>query len=181
MKTTLKIKGSLFVAVMIMLSTSVFAIPGNEESFADTINFNTFLGKVVDVKSGRVLPFATIEALGSNIATVSNIDGDFSIKIAKDSKVTELKISYIGFSNEMISLASLSGSKAEKIKLSPNSVQLEEVTVRPKDAIALMADVLANIKENYSDGPMMMRGFYRETILKNKNYASISEAAVDIV
>jgi len=180
MKTTQKIKGSLLAAVLIMLSSSVFAIHGNEEEFADTINFNTFLGKVVDGKSGRILPFATIEALGSNIATVSNIDGEFSIKIAKDSKVADLKISYIGFSNEIVPLASLSGNKAEKIRLSPSSVQLEEVTIRPKDALALMAEVLSNIKENYSDGPMMMRGFYRETILKNKNYASISEAVVDI-
>ncbi|MDX2432845.1 MAG: carboxypeptidase-like regulatory domain-containing protein, partial [Bacteroides sp.] len=180
MKTTRKIKGSWLAAVLIMLSATAFALPGNEDEFADTINFTTYYGKVADVKSGRSLAFATIEALGTNVATVSNIDGDFSIKIAKDSKVSELKISYIGFANEMVALTRFKGSKPEKISLTPSSVQLEEVTIRPKNALALMADVLRNIRDNYSPSPMMMRGFYRETILKNKNYASISEAVVDI-
>ena len=180
MKTRTKIKGSWLVAVMIMLSSSVFAFPAIEDEFADTIDFNTYSGKVVNGKNGRVLPFATIEALGSNIATVSNLDGEFSIKIAKDSRITELKISYIGFSNEIVPLSEFAGTKIKKIGLSPSSVQLEEVIIRPKDALNLMAEVLNNIKENYSPAPMMMRGFYRETILRNKNYASISEAVVDI-
>lgn len=180
MKTTRKIKGCWLAAVLIMLSATAFALPGNEDEFADTINFTTYYGKIADGKSGRELPFATIEAVGTNIATVSNIDGNFSIKIPKDSKVSELKISYIGFANEMVALTRFKGSNPEKISLTPSSVQLEEVTIRPKDALALMADVLKNIKTNYSPSPMMMRGFYRETILKNKNYASISEAVVDI-
>jgi len=180
MKTRTKIKGSWLAAVMILLSTAVFAFPGNEDEFADTINFNTYTGKVVNGKNGRVLPFATIEALGSNVATVSNLDGEFIIKIAKDSRVSELKISYIGFSNETVPLSEFSGDKPGKISLSPSSVQLEEVTIRPKDALRLMAEVLYNIRENYTPSPMMMRGFYRETILRNKNYASISEAVVDI-
>ncbi len=180
METLIKIKGSWLLAVLIMLSTNALAFPGNEDEFADTLNFSTYYGKVLDGKSGRILPFAAIEALGSNIATVSNIDGDFSIKIPKDSKISELKISYIGFSNEIVALTRFIGGKPAHIELSPSSVQLEEVTIRPKDALKLMADVLDNIKENYSQGPMMMRGFYRETILRNKNYASISEAVVDI-
>ncbi len=180
MKTRTIIKGSWLVAVMIMLSASVFAFPANEDEFADTINFNTYSGKVVNGENGRVLPFATIEALGSNIATVSNLDGEFSIKIAKDSRITEIKVSYIGFSNEIVPLSEFAGAKTKKIGLSPSSVQLEEVIIRPKDALSLMADVLNNIHENYSPAPMMMRGFYRETILRNKNYASISEAVIDI-
>ena len=180
MKTRTKIKGSLLAAVMIILSTSVFAFTGNEDEFADTINFDTYSGKVVNGENGRLLPFATIEALGSNVATVSNLDGEFSIKIAKGSRVTELKVSYIGFSNETVSLSEFDEGKLKKFGLSPSSVQLEEVTVRPKDALALMAEVLDNIQNNYSPAPMMMRGFYRESILRNKNYASISEAVVDI-
>ena len=132
---------------MIMLSTSVFAFPGNEDEFADTINFDSYSGKVVNGRNGRVLPFATIEAIGSNVATVSNLDGEFSIKIAKDSRVTELKVTYIGFSNETVPLSEFAEGKLEKIGLSPSSVQLEEVTIRPNDALDLMADVLYNIEK----------------------------------
>lgn len=180
MKNRTNIKGSWMIAALIMLSSTVLAFNGNEDDFADTINFNTYFGKVVNGDNGKVLPFATVEATGSNIATVTNLDGEFSIKIPKDATVSELKISSIGFSNTMVSLTSLTGNKSKKISLEPSSVQLEEITVRPKDALELMADVLDNIRDNYSNDPMMMRAFYRETILKNKNYASISEAVVDI-
>jgi hypothetical protein len=180
MKTTKKIKVGWLLAVLMMISTGVLAFPGNEDELADTINFNAYYGKVVDGKSGRILPFATIEALGSNIATVSNIDGDFSIKIPKDSKVSALKLSYVGFSNQNVPLDRFKADNTLNIELEPSSVQLEEVTIRPKDALALMTDVLDNIQKNYSIDPMMMRGFYRETIQRNKNYASIAEAVVDI-
>lgn len=180
MKTRTKIKESWLLALMIMLSSTLFASAGNEEEYADTVNYNNYTGKIVNGENGRALPFATIEAVGSNMATVSNLDGEFIIKIPKDSEVTELKISYIGFANETIALSDFNGNKDEEIGLTPSSVQLEEITIRPRDALNLMADVLRNIQTNYSSGPMMMRGFYRETILRNRNYVSISEAVVDI-
>jgi len=180
MKNTGKFKGSWLVAGILMMSSMVLATPGNEKEFVDTVNFNTYYGQVIDVANSRFLPFATIEAVGSNVATVSNIDGEFTIKIAKESKVAELKISYIGFASETISLSDFKLSRTKKIVMKPNSVQLEEITIRPQDALELIVDVLTNIKNNYSTDPMMMRGFYRETIQRGRNYASISEAVVDI-
>lgn len=180
MKTKIIIKGSWLVAGLLMISTTLLAYPGSKDEFADTLNFNTYYGQITDRHNERNLPFATIEALGSNIATVSNIDGEFIIKITKDSKVTELKISYIGFTNEIVSLSDFKGDKTKRIKLEPSTVQLEEVTIRPQDALELISDVLANVRQNYSNEPMMMRGFYRETIQRGRNYASISEAVIDI-
>ena len=180
MKSTMRIKGGGLLAGLLMLSTTALALPRIEEEFTDTLNFDTYNGLVVDMVNSRNLPFATIEAIGSNVATVSNIDGEFIIKIAKDSKVSELKISYIGFANEIVSLSDFKENRAKIIGMKPSAVQLKEITIRPQDALELMVDVLANIRENYSVDPMMMRGFYRETIQRGKNYASISEAVVDI-
>ena len=180
MKSTMRIKGGGLLAGLLMLSITALALPRIEEEFTDTLNFDTYNGLVVDMVNSRNLPFATIEAIGSNVATVSNMDGEFIIKIAKDSKVSELKISYIGFANEIVSLSDFKENRAKIIGMKPSAVQLKEITIRPQDALELMVDVLANIRENYSVDPMMMRGFYRETIQRGKNYASISEAVVDI-
>lgn len=180
MKTQTRIKGSWLIAALLLISSSVFAYTGNEEEFADTVNFNSFYGKVVNEKNGKALPFATVEAIGSNVATVSNMDGEFTIKLPKESTVSELKISYIGFSNQTVALSSFNSEKDVEISLSASSVQLDAITIRPKNALKLMAEVLSNIHNNYSPDPMMMRAFYRESILKNKNYASISEAVVDV-
>ena len=168
------------MAALLFLGTTLFAFPGNEEELADTINYKSFYGKVIDSNSSKALPFATIEALGSNTATVSNIDGEFTIKIERNADVSQLKVSYIGFQNQILDLANFEGKRSFTVELNPSTIQLKQVTIRPKDAMELINDVLYNIRNNYSDSPMMMRGFYRETIQRGKNYVSISEAVIDV-
>lgn len=180
MKTLIMNKGIWLMALAIFISTSVFAMPKADEELIDTVNFKAYYGKVIDRQSSRTLPFATIEAIGSNIATVSNIDGEFTIKINKEADVSDLKLSYIGFRNKTIQISEFKGDNELTIMLDPSIVQLKEVTVRPEDAMGLIADVLYSVKKNYSTDPMMMRGFYRETILRGRNYVSISEAVIDV-
>lgn len=180
MKTLIMNKGIWLMVLAIFISTSVFAMPKADEELIDTVNYKAYYGKVIDRQSSRTLPFATIEAIGSNIATVSNIDGEFTIKINKEADVSDLKLSYIGFRNKIVQISEFKGDNELTIMLDPSIVQLKEVTVRPEDAMGLIADVLYNVKKNYSTDPMMMRGFYRETILRGRNYVSISEAVIDV-
>ncbi len=180
MKTLIIKKGVLLILLAIFISSVTYAnLTGNEE-LIDTVNYTAYFGKVVNAENSRTLPFATIEAVGSNIATVTNIDGEFTIKIDKSAEVTDLKVSYIGFSNKNVELSLFSNDRTTTIELKPSSVQLREITIRPQDAMELIKDVLTNVRENYSSEPMMMRGFYRESIMRGRNYVSISEAVVDI-
>jgi hypothetical protein len=180
MKTKMYNIRSWMMLGMLLLGTSLFAFYGEKNEITDTVNYRAYYGKVIDAANLRALPFATIEVVGSNIATVSNIDGEFTIKIPKDSQVRKLKISYLGFSNKMVELDEFRGDRSNTIGLDQSPVQLKEITVRPEDALGLIMDVLGNIRRNYSPEPMMMRGFFRETIQKGRNYASISEAVIDI-
>ena len=180
MKTSNKNNRSWMMVLAILISASVYATPTGEGELIDTINFKIYSGQVFDAESSRTLPFATIEAIGSNIATVTNIDGEFIIKIARDVVVSGLKVSYIGFNNKTVALNQFKGKRLHTIRLDRSTVQLKEIVIRPHDAMELIVDVLANVKKNYSVDPMMMRGFYRETILRGRNYVSISEAVIDI-
>lgn len=180
MKTSIDNKGTWLMVLAIFISASIYAMPKNKEEPIDTVNYNIFYGKVIDAQTSRTLPFATIEALGSNTATVTNIDGKFIIKIDKDTDVSDIKVSYIGFGNKTISTSKFKGDRTLTIKLEPSIVQLKEITIRPEDASKLINSVLSNIRDNYSTDPMMMRGFYRESILRGRNYVAISEAVIDI-
>jgi len=180
MKTKERSRSIWMMAALLVLGITLYASPGHDEELPDTINFKAFYGKVVDSKSNRALPFATIEALGSNTATVTNIDGEFIIKIERNSDVSQLKISYIGFQNKILELDKFSDKRSYTVELDQSTIQLKQVTIRPKDAMELIEDVLANIRANYSEEPMMMRGFYRETIQRGRNYVSISEAIIDV-
>lgn len=168
------------MAALLFLGATLYALPGNDEELTDTINYRSYFGRVVDAQSDKALPFATIEALGSNTATVTNIDGEFIIKIERNADVSQLKISYIGFQNKILELENFVDRRSFTVELEPSSIQLKQVTIRPKDAMELISDVLDNIRNNYSEAPMMMRGFYRETVQRGRNYVSISEAVIDV-
>jgi hypothetical protein len=179
MKTTERNRSIWLMTALFFIGASLYALPGNEEP-EDTIIFKSYYGKVIDSKSNQTLPFATVEAVGSNVATVSNIDGNFTIKIDRNTNVSQLKISYIGYQNKMVPLSNFQDTRSFTVELEPTAIQLQQITVRPADALELINDVLYNIRNNYSDTPMMMRGFYRETIERGRNYVSISEAVIDI-
>ena len=168
------------MTALLFLGATLYAKPGNDEDLADTINYKSYYGRVVDARNNNSLPFATIEALGSNTATVTNIDGDFIIKIERNAKVSQLKVSYVGYTNKILELSNFEDRRSFNVELEQSPIQLKQVTIRPTDAMELITDVLANIKKNYSEEPMMMRGFYRETIQRGKNYVSISEAIIDV-
>jgi hypothetical protein len=180
MKTKERNRSIWLMIVLFFLGASLYAFPGNDEDLTDTINFKSYSGRVIDAETNQTLPFATVEAVGSNKATVTNIDGNFTIKINREAVVSQLKIAYIGYKNRTVSLANFNGDRPFTVELEPSAIQLKQITIRPKDATELITDVLNNIKENYSVSPMMMRGFYRETIQRGRNYVSISEAIIDV-
>jgi len=180
MKTNSKINSSILILALLMMSTGLMAMDSKKEEAQDTLNFNIYYGKIVDSNARNPLPFATIELTGSNVATVSNIDGEFTLKVAKGSSASEMKVSYVGYSNEFIPLDDFKGSKTLSIGMKTSSTSLKEVTVRPQDAVELLLETIASVRNNYSTDPMMMRGFYRETIQRGRAYASISEAVIDI-
>lgn len=157
-----------------------FSIPPGDDEQADTINYNVYQGIIINADDNTPLPFATVGVLGLNIATVSNIDGEFILKIPKSENATTIKVTYIGYKNFTASIDQLKPDNLFKVKLQPTSVNLKEVTIRSEDALGLMKEVLNNIKNNYSTEDMMMKAFYRETTKKRRNYVSISEAVVDI-
>ncbi|MGW8315531.1 MAG: carboxypeptidase-like regulatory domain-containing protein [Bacteroidales bacterium] len=180
MKTRFTSRGTWMMALAILFAVTVRAQSTAGDMVFDTLKYRVFSGRVVDADNNRSLPFAAVEAIGTNMATVTNIDGNFIIKLPKDVNVTNLKISYMGYSNKKVPLGEFREGRSLNIPLQPSAIQLQGVTVRPEDALNLILDALAYIKDNYSEEPMMMRGFYRETIERGRNYVSISEAVVDI-
>ena len=71
----------LLTGAMQVQATSTFP---NDDDVLDTTNFIVYTGKVVDASNNSSLPFATIEGEGINIATVTNIDGNFTLKVPEE-------------------------------------------------------------------------------------------------
>jgi len=181
MKNLIQIKKlSLFTLVLIFIFNSGFAgtlISGLTQLKSDS--FIKIEGKVIDKKTKKPIVFVTVSAVGTNIGTVTNTDGEFSINIEKSLNVKQLSFKYIGYKNKTVKVESLIG-KDVIISLQAHLVPIEEVIVRPKNSKELIEEILRKIPSNYSNSPNKMVAFYRETIKKKKKYVSISEAVVEV-
>lgn len=166
--------------VLFIGSNTVNLIASSKQvNLADSITFIQYKGKVADSKNKKELSFATLSLMGTNISTVTNSEGEFSIKVPNNKLTGQLMLSYIGYKNKVVSLKELKPDN-NLITLDPYNIALGEVTVSTNDAELLFKQVLQKREQNYSQDQNLMTGFYRETIKKRKTYLSLSESVVEI-
>ena len=125
------------------------------------------------------LPYAVISVEKTNISTVTNADGEFLLKVPKADMDKNLLISFLGYENLRIALASLLPA-GNKIRMKPLPFTLPPLEVISKDPESIIRKMMENRNKNYSQRDMMMTAFYRETIKKKNTNISLSEAIVEV-
>jgi hypothetical protein len=140
----------------------------------------TIKGKVIDAESRAPLVFATVAVKESNVAIVTNIDGEFTLKIGDLATSKTLEVSFVGYKNKSILLSELKGNGKNIIALEAAPIPIKEIVVKPLDPVSVVAKAIENIGKNYESVPNLMTAFYRETIRKNRTYVSIGEAVVEV-
>lgn len=141
----------------------------------------TFKGKVIDSETGAPLVFVSVAVKETNVATVTNIDGEFSIKVYKTQVSRNLEVSFLGYSNKIVPLDELrEDGYRNVIELTPAPIPIKEIIVKPIDPEHIVRNAIGRIGRNYSNEANLMTAFYRETIRKNRTYVSIGEAVVEI-
>ncbi len=145
----------------------------------ENADYAQFKGSVIDSKNKNPLEFASLLVNNTNISTITNIDGEFILKVPTADLDKSVTISYLGYKNEILQLSSF---KAEEttIRLMESVEKLPEVNVVSADPNAIIKKLMSNKRNNYFQDPVIMKAFYRESIKKRKTYASLSEAVVDI-
>lgn len=141
---------------------------------------STIRGKVVDAETNQPLVFAGIAVQGSNVATVTNLDGEFTLKLT-GTETGNLEFSYVGYKNKIMSLDDMkTNGQRNVIGLETAMIPIKEVIVKPLIPEEIMEQVISRFNENYPGVANDMTGFYRETIRKNRTYISIGEAVVEV-
>ena len=137
-------------------------------------------GIVKDKETRQVLANVNVSVQGSNVGTVTNADGVFSLKVSQEELGRGVQISHIGYQNLFLPADALtSTSKRPTIWLTPTTFTLDMVNVYGGDPHELVEKALRKIPQNYSDHDHLFSAFYRETIQKRKRYIGISEAVLD--
>lgn len=149
-------------------------------SVAQTTNYKEYKGKILDANTKEALVFATVTINNTNISTVTNNEGEFSLKVPAENENSTLVIDFLGYKKKTIALSELQNKK-NKIKLEPSVVKLSEVTLNTfKDAKDLVIKTLQNKEVNNPNNQKLMTAFYRETIKKRKRNVSLAEAIVSV-
>ena len=138
-----------------------------------------FKGRVNDREEKHVLPYSSISVLRSNIGTISNIDGDFELKIPESMKLDTVIISCLGFGQYKQAIGEITG-KFYTIFLQPISIQLKEIKVTVINSEEILNKILAKISLNYPRDPEIMTSFYREVLKQDNNYIDVAEAVIEI-
>lgn len=137
----------------------------------------TIKGTVYDDKTNNIIPFANISIKGTNIGTISNSDGEFTLNINGNLQNREIEISHLGYNNANFAINTATGAK---YRLIPHDVSLAEIVVRYADPKQIILEAISRVDKNYIDKPSSMKAFYREAIKQRRDYVSISEAVADI-
>jgi hypothetical protein len=174
---------SVIAAVLLVAFTVQSASAGTifNKKKNDQQNFITIKGKVVDSENGKPLVFASVAVKESNVGIITNIDGEFTLKIGDAVTSKNLEVTYLGYKNKVILLSDLKENGYKNvISLEPAPIPIKEVIVKPLDPVGIVEKAINNISKNYEEVPNLMTAFYRETIRKNRTYVSIGEAVVEI-
>jgi len=180
MKTNLHIYFRGFIGLFFIILAQIQSEAHFSVYFmTDSSSYKQFKGSILDSKTRDELIFASIIVSGTTISTISNSEGNFSIKIPTEKQNSSLIISFLGYKNKVVPIKELKPEK-NVLYLEPSNTILEEVVVKMVDAKSIFLAVLNNRLQNYGDDPIQMTGFYRETIRKRRSYVSLSESIVNI-
>lgn len=171
-----KLNFNNFLVVLCLL-----AIGSVQKVIAQNVsNFLEVKGIVIDENTKDRLVFTDLVIKDTNISTVSNIDGEFLLKVPIKHVEGIVVINHLGYEKKEVEIASLKGKV--KITLKPAITTLDEINLvsRPNNAKKLVQETLSKKASLYNNDNTLMTAFYRETIKKRRKNASLSEAVVKI-
>jgi len=183
-KTIFFVKRSTIITAIILIligfSRPALASPAIPKSNQpDTLTYVQYKGSVSDQETRSPLAFASLTLNGTNIATVTNSEGEFALKVPKNLTEGKVTVAFIGYKNKILNISEFKPEKT-RIELELLVITLNEVRVFPKDPELLIRAVMNKRAENYFNDQTLMSAFYRETIKKRRTYVSLSEAVVEI-
>jgi len=146
------------------------------------VNFSGFsqefriYGKVIDFQNSTPLENVSIYIKDGNTGTFSNELGDFIFTFNDESPSIIFQL--IGYK----SIEILGSNKYESliIRLEPDPFFLEEVVVEADSSLQIMKEAFSRLKENYPNKQHLLKGYYRESVKKDKSYVRFLDAAIGI-
>ena len=143
------------------------------------VNYYFLSGKVIEEKRDKPIPYATVSVLNKPIGTISNMDGDFLLKLHPDNIRDTVVISCIGFAQIVLPAYELLDE--DLFVMQAIAIKIREVRVTSTTPENILQKIRTNREKNYSTETQLLNAFYRETVKQDGDYISVSEAVIDIL
>jgi|GEM_PF-3428212 len=105
-------------------------------------------GKVVDKVTLAPLAAASVSVAGTDLGTVTNAEGQFSLSLPGYYREYRLAISFVGYQTAFVSMAALKNEEV-RVELEPQTQVLNEVVVEEKGGFALLPKNLTDLLKKY--------------------------------
>lgn len=126
------------LAVLILSGIMPLAAQDNAE------RYTTISGVVKDKLNKKKLEYVNVSIPGSSVGTVTNADGEFTLKIPESVHTKDIEASHVGYLNSRIPLKE--ENPTERIVwLTPYANLLSEILVRARDPRSIVEEALRKI------------------------------------
>jgi len=157
-----------------------FGIFNTQTINAQVLDYSEYNGVVLDSNTNDPLVSVSIKLTNSNLGSITNDEGAFTIKVPNDRGITSMEFSLLGYESKTVPLSKLSSGK-NRIKLDMRVTELSQVNIASfKSAKALVKAVFDKKEQNNLNQSTVMTAFYRETIKRRNRNVSLTEAVVNL-
>lgn len=157
------------------LKNQIIALPLKSTPVQEVSSTNFRIkGKITDENSQEPLPYTSIALKHSLLGTISNADGKFSLVLAEKNQNDTLIFSFIGYAPLYIPVCGI--DTFINIGLRQESVSIQEIVVRSKDALAILHEAINNMNAHFQLEETSFEVFYREGVWRKNSLVEYSEA-----
>jgi hypothetical protein len=150
----------------------------NPYSNSDSVLFFEIRGQVLDKNDRKPISFASVYLRGKSIGIIANENGQFQLKLNSSNLSDVLSISCIGYQTYSSPVSSLVNTTRNYL-LIPDIIPIQEVIIRKLNPVSLLQAAVENKNKNYSQSPVILTSFYRESVKKGNHYMVVSEAVLE--
>ncbi|WP_316767458.1 carboxypeptidase-like regulatory domain-containing protein [Pedobacter frigiditerrae] len=144
--------------------------------FVFQLSAQNIQGTVVDEFTGKGIAFVSLGIIGTNLATITNENGEFVIKV--ESYPAKVRFSHVSYLLGETDLIQPNQSKLI-IKLKPAITNLNEVIINANKAENLLKAALKKAKDN-SSKQIYSNAFYRQLTSINDKPSKVYEMFYDL-
>lgn len=142
-------------------------------------------GQILDVKTNKPIPFATISKTNSYYGVVSNDDGSFILPVNVADSSISIQIRSVGYEPITTNISEKDLHALQFFRLNPKNYELKELLIKGKkitrkSALEMVSLAVNGIELNYPNHPFLLKGYYRDYIKIDEQYINLYEAAVEV-